>query len=426
MKSVGSSVNAQSGMSEALHKPRLVVLGTGFAGFRLVLDIDTSLYDVTVISPRNHFLFTPLLASTTVGTIEFRSIIEPIRTARPGVQYYQAACIGLDMVTQRVTCEGAIVKEIFDVPYDRLVIAVGAVTNTFGIPGVDQYCMFLKETPDARKIRMRVIDCFELASTPGITAAEQQRLLHFVVVGGGPTGVEFAAEMHDFLTQDLHKWYPDLTGQVRITLLEASNKILNSFDARLGDYTMKLFRRQKIDVRTGSLVKQVQERAVILQDGTAVPYGLVVWSTGIGPTSFIKELNLPKNNQSRLVLDPYLLVKGQANIYGAGDCVSVEGKNFPATGQLAQQEGKYLARALNRRAKGKTVKPFTFHNMGMLAYVGSGRALADLPAVKGRGFLAFLVWRSVYMTKLVSFKNKILVLFDWFKAAIFGRDISRF
>src|ERR1043166_7816962 len=201
-----------------LRKQKLIVLGTGFAGFSLINDIDVNGYDVAIVSPRNHFLFTPLLPSTTVGTIEFRSIIESIRAARRDIQYYQADCRGIDPGQQSIRCEQVLDQATFTLHYDILVIAVGAAINTYGIPGVEEYAQFLKELSDARTIRQKIIDAFERASTPALPEAERKRLLHFVVVGGGPTGVEFAGEMHDFFVEDLCKIFPELMKDVCITL----------------------------------------------------------------------------------------------------------------------------------------------------------------------------------------------------------------
>ena len=411
-------------MSDA--KPNLVILGTGFAGFSLLKEIHVDYYDIVVVSPRNHFLFTPLLPSTTVGTIEFRSIIEPVRAAQENFRYYQAFCKGIDLQRQVLACQNALDRQTFQLPYDILVIAVGSVGSTYGIPGVDDYALFLKELADARAIRQRIMENFERASTPGVSAEERKRLLHIVVVGGGPTGVEFAAEMHDFLNEDLRKWFPHLADDVRITLLEATSQLLSTFDAALREYTAKLFRRQHIQVRTGAIVKEVAATEVILGDGSRVPYGLLVWSTGIGPSAFVQSLPFPQTQHSRIIVDNFLRVKGFTNIYAVGDCATTEDINLPATSQVAQQEGKYLARALNRVAEGKSITPFRYRHLGMLAYVGSNRALADLAKVKGRGFSAWLFWRSTYLTKLLSWKNKILVVFDWLKTLLFGRDISRF
>lgn len=411
---------------EKIIKPKLVILGTGFGALSLIKKVNADYYDIHVISPRNHFLFTPLLPSTTVGTIEFRSIIEPIRAAKEGIKFYLAEATGIDAQQKIVTCKGAIDGEPFQFSYDYLVITVGAISNTYGIPGVKEYALFLKDIADARAIRQKIIDCFEMANTPGLIDDERKRLLHFLVVGGGPTGVEFAAEMHDFLIEDLYKWFPQQIHEFQITILEATTQILSTFDASLSEYTINLFKRQRIQVRTRSPVKEVGKEQVILQDGTAISYGLIVWATGNGPTPFVESLPFPKDRASCLLTDDFFHVAEVPYVYAIGDCATVIGKNMPATAQVAQQQGKYLGKIFNRLAQNKLIFPFEYRHMGMLAYVGGKKALADLPNIKGRGFSAYLFWRSAYLTRLVSLKNKILVLFDWFKTAIFGRDISRF
>ena len=407
-------------------KQRLIILGTGFASFSLVKSLDTELYDVVVVSPRNHFLFTPLLPSTTVGTIEFRSIIEPIRTAKEHITFYHAYCTEVDTVRKMVQCKNALDGNPFALEFDLLVIGVGAMSNTFGIPGVEQFALPLKELADARAIRQRIIENFERASTPGLQFEERKRLLHFVVVGGGPTGVEFAAELHDFLTEDLVDSYPAMVPDVDITLLEAGDAILNSFDPALSDYTVRNFQRQKISVRLHSQVATVKEKELELKDGSHVPYGLLVWSTGNTQTPFVRSLPFEKDLASRIVTDEYFHVKGHTNISAFGDCATIDGQALPATSQVAQQEARYLARSFNAMAKEKTPGKFIYNHYGMLAYIGSNKALADLPQVKGKGFSTWIFWRSAYITKLVSFKNKVLVIFDWIKAFVFGRDASRF
>ncbi len=409
-----------------MEKPRLVVLGTGFAAFSLLKSLSHRSFDTTVISPRNHFLFTPLLPSTTVGTLEFRSIIEPIRRATPHVRYYQARCTSVDVNTRTITCNSEPDESSFTVPYEDLIIAVGAVNNTYRIPGVEQHALFLKELADARAIRQRIIDCFERASQPSVSDDVRKRLLHFVVVGGGPTGVEFAAEMYDFVHEDLTKPFRDLMPYVQIILLEAGTSILSTFDAILRDYTSRLFARKHIQVFTNSPVTSVDGESITLRNGTTFPYGLLVWSTGIGPTPLVQSLPFERNASQRIVTDPWFRVKGQEHLYALGDCAAFETYELPATSQVAQQEGYYLARFIARTRRGKSTAPFRYHHLGMLAYVGSNRALADLSSIKGRGLATWIFWRSAYLTKLVSLKNKVLVIFDWTKAIVFGRDISRF
>jgi len=407
-------------------KTKLVILGTGFGAFSLLKNLAGNHFDITVVSPRNHFLFTPLLPSTTVGTLEFRSIIEPIRSAKKEITYVQAYCTTLDVEQKSIQCESAIDTTTFNVPFDILVIAVGAVHNTFGIPGVQEHALFLKELNDAREIRNRIIENLEHASQPNISHEERKRLLHFVVVGGGPTGVEFAAELHDFIEEDLSKAYLQLLPFIKISLLEAGEHLLNSFDSALRTYTEQYFQRNNIEVSTKSFVTKIDTNTIYLKDGSEIPYGCLVWSTGIAQTDFVKSLPFAKDKSSRILVNEHLQIPNVEAIYALGDCATPNTITLPATSQVALQEGKYVAKTLKLLSQGKPIRQFRYHHLGMLAYIGSNKALADLENVKGKGFSTWLFWRSAYLTKLVSMKNKILVMFDWTKTIIFGRDISRF
>lgn len=416
-------------MAPITESKRILLLGSGFGTFTIIPRLNRHRYHVTVVSPRNHFLFTPLLPSTTVGTIEFRSIIEPVRRSRQNLVFYQAAAVHLDAGARRVQCRNAIDGHEFAVEYDLLVIGVGAMNNTFGVPGVSRHALFLKELRDARRIRQAIIDIMERATSPALGKETLSRLMHFVVVGGGPTGVEFAAELADFVEHELTTAFPMVVGYVRITLIEAGDQILNAFDRDIAEYATRLFNRRRVAVMTQTRVKQVTEGEILLEDGSSVPYGLLVWSTGNGPTDFVRSLPFRKDSAGRLLVDPFFRVLDTDNVFALGDCANREDCELPATAQVAMQEGKYLASLLNHIGTGRTmatIKPFKYRHLGMLAYIGRHEAVADLPQAKSKGFSTWLFWRSAYLTRLISLKNKILVLFDWTKAIVFGRDVSRF
>jgi len=405
-----------------MNRRTIIVLGAGFGAFSFLRRVDTRRSAVTVVSPRNHFLFTPLLPSTTVGTVEFRSIIEPVRTARKNVVFHQASCTAILPEKRSIVCRSALDEHTFVLTYDLLVIAVGSVPGTHGTPGAPEHSLFLRELADARAIRQRIIECYERASEPGIPEEERDRLLRTVVVGGGPTGVEAAAELRDFSARELHRAFPGLAGRARITLVEASPSLLGSFDAVLGDYAKRHFLGEGIEVRTGVQVTGVGPRSVRLADGAEIPYGMLVWSTGNAPAALVAGSPFPKDRAGRLCVDERLRVEGTTDVYALGDCAAARDHPLPATAQVAQQQGAYLASAL----RSPEPKPFRYRHEGMLAYIGAHEAVADLAALKGRGFGAWLFWRSAYLTKLVSLKNQVLVLFDWTKATLFGRDVSRF
>ena len=406
--------------------PSLVVLGCGFGGYSLLYDLRREHWNVTLVSPRNYFLFTPLLPSAVTGTVELRSILEPARRRLRGVRVVEGFAEAVDWQARQIACVGAVGGERFSLSYDVLVIAVGAAVADYGIPGVAEHALKLASVEDAQAVRRGILEQLARAEIPGLTAEQVRQRLTFVVCGGGPTGVEAAAEIQDLLHEELAESYPELRGQSRVILVEALGRLLGSFDEALAEYTLRHFGREGIEVRTAAKVQAVEEGRVVLAGGEILPCGLVVWAGGNTPTPFVRSLGEPLTRQGRLAVDPCLRLPSHPDIYALGDCAAAGEPPLPATAQVAQQQGRYLARALDRQRRGRPVEPFRFKASGMLAYIGGGQALADLPQVKWSGRGAWLFWRSVYLTKLVSLANKAKVLFDWIKARLFGRDLSRF
>lgn len=410
-------------------RPCLVILGTGWSSYSVLKNIKKSLYDVVVISPRNHFLFTPLLASTTVGTLEFRSIIEPVRNVgfRQSHHFHLAYADSVDFDTRQVFCENSLNPDVkYAIKYDKLVIGVGALSNTFGVPGVPENAYFLKEVSDARKIRNRILSNFELALAPGIAEKEKQRLLHMVIVGGGPTGIEFGAELYDFVEQDVSRLYRGQDKQVNVTLVE-SQQILGSFDERLRSFAEKKIKQRDRFHLVKSSVTEVKADGVVLANGDTIPCGLTVWSTGLAPRYFTKRLNVPKTHSGQILTDQYLQVLGTPaqSVYAVGDCADIQDYPLPCTAQVAERQGLYLAKQLNNIHKGKQ-EPFSHKSLGMLTYIGGYEALSDLPEFKLKGFPSWFLWRSAYLTRLGSWRLRMQVPMDWLKTLLFGRDVSRF
>ncbi|KAK6141122.1 hypothetical protein DH2020_025129 [Rehmannia glutinosa] len=289
-------------------KKKVLVLGTGWAGTSFLKDLDISNYDVQVVSPRNYFAFTPLLPSVTCGTVEARSIVEP----RNGeIKFWEAECLKVDPTNKKVFCRSNIDENLagnneFSLEYDYLIIAIGAQVNTFNTPGVMEHCHFLKEVEDAQRIRRTVIDCFEKAVLPGLTEEERRTNLHFVIVGGGPTGVEFAAELHDFVHEDLVKIYPSVKDLVSITVIQSGHRVMSVSD-------------RMINMRTKSTGEDI-----------SIPHGMVVWSTGVGTRPVVKDFmeQIGQGNRRVLATDEWLRVKGCEEVYALGDCATVDQKKI--------------------------------------------------------------------------------------------------
>ncbi|KAB5558716.1 hypothetical protein GE09DRAFT_1120447 [Coniochaeta sp. 2T2.1] len=476
--------NPQEQVEADPNKKTLVILGTGWGSVSLLKKLDTENYNVIVISPRNYFLFTPLLPSCTTGTIEHRSIMEPIRTIlrqkKARVKFYEAEATAIDpeRKTIKISDNSEVRGDMLEteVSYDMLVIGVGAENSTFGIPGVKEHSCFLKEIGDAQQIRKRIMDCVETATFKGQSPEEIERLLHMVVVGGGPTGVEFAAELQDFFEQDIKKLIPDLADRFRVTLIEALPNVLPSFSKHLIEYTESTFKEEKINIKTKTMVKKVTDKTVEAvatgpdgkKETVVMPYGLLVWATGNAVRGIVRDLisKIPAQKDSRrgLAVNEYLVVQGARDIWAVGDC-AVAG--YAPTAQVASQEGSFLARLFNNMAKTerlevnirelssslnvkpgnsaevsrqieeyerqlrriKDIKPFHYSHQGSLAYIGSEKAVADISWFNGNfasgGSLTFLFWRSAYLSMCFSTRNRLLVINDWLKSKVFGRDVSR-
>ncbi|CAI7623702.1 unnamed protein product [Penicillium bialowiezense] len=467
-------------------KKTLVILGTGWGSVSLLKKLDTENYNVIVVSPRNYFLFTPLLPSCTTGLIEHRSIMEPIRNIlrhkKAGVTFYEAEATKIDYEKRVVyiSDDSEIKGDIShtEVPFDMLVIGVGAENATFGIPGVRENSCFLKEVGDAQNIRKRIMDCIETACFKDQTEEEVKRLLHMVVVGGGPTGVEFAGELQDFFNDDLKKWIPEIKDNFQITLVEALPNVLPMFSKQLIDYTESTFKEEAITIRAKTMVKEVTDKHIRAEvtnpDGSkaieTIPYGLLVWATGNAVRSVVRDLmnQLPAQAESRrgLLVNEYLVVNGTENVWAVGDCAIA---NYAPTAQVAGQEGAFLGRLFNTMAKSealekelenlsdaqsaakgdearnqildeirerqkqlrrnKQIGPFQYSHQGSLAYIGKERAVADISWLSGNiasgGTMTYLFWRSAYLSMCFSTRNRVLVCVDWVKARLFGRDVSR-
>lgn len=437
-------------------KPRVVVLGSGWAGSRLLKGIDTKMYDVVSVSPRNHMVFTPLLASTCVGTLEFRSVAEPISriqpaiSREPGSYFFLANCKALDTENHVVHCQtvtdGLDTMDPWDfkISYDKLVIAAGAEASTFGIKGVKEHAIFLREVHHAQEIRRKLLLNLMLSDVPGVSEEEKRRLLHCVVVGGGPTGVEFSGELSDFIVRDVKQRYAHVKDYIHVTLIEA-NEILSSFDDRLRKYATKQLTKSGVRLVRG-IVKDVQSKSIVLTDGTEVPYGLLVWSTGVGPSPFVRNLEVPKAPGGRIGVDEWLQVSSVPDVFAIGDCSgfleSTGRPTLPALAQVAEREGKYLANLINKIGKAgggransaKDIElgdPFVYKHLGSMATIGRFKALVDLRESKEAkgislaGFTSWFIWRSAYLTRVVSWRNRFYVAINWATTFVFGRDISR-
>ncbi|KAI4242130.1 MAG: hypothetical protein L6R40_004173 [Gallowayella cf. fulva] len=328
--------------SRTKHKPKLVVLGSGWGSVALLKQLNPEDYHITVVSPVNYFLFTPMLPSATVGTLELRSLVEPIRRIVQRVKGHFLRAEAVDVVLSERLLEVAQVdatgeERHFYLPYDKLVIGVGSTTNAHGVKGLEN-CHFLKTIEDARQIRNKVLQNLEHACLPTTTDDERRRLLSFVVSGGGPTGVEFAAELFDLLNEDLGRSFPKiLRNEISVHVIQSRGHILNTYDEALSRYAEERFAHDQVEVLTNSRVKEVQPDKILFtqkdENGKSVtkelPMGFCLWSTGVAQTDFCKRIADKlevQTNRHALETDTHLRLNGAplGSVYAIGDCSTVQ------------------------------------------------------------------------------------------------------
>lgn len=441
-----------------------------------------------------------MLASAAVGTVEYRSMTEAIRRSNPTIDnYIEGRAIGIDVENKEVEIQltslltGVTPKRQENEPkfmklkYDHLICAVGTQVRSSMVPGAQEYCLNLKTTQDSKLLRTAIGEALEYASRPDVrgndpaSVEERRRRVRFVIVGGGPTGVELAGEIKDFLKQVCKPRkgaYARLKDDVSVILVHGGPDLLPQFDPELRPHALKSLQKVNVDVRLNTRTTEVGSTFVRLKEKgedtveEEIPCGLTVWAAGNEPAPFVSELlsKLPESaagTAGRINVDQWLRCPtptpetfGSILILGDVACLQTKPTDpnsaLPQTAQVAGQQGAFAARLLNRRydlsmtpprlaedfdgfsklriwlfVRGLEEAPeFTFLNLGLLAYVGGGEALTqvqigDVPLFNFAGNVAFALWRSVYLVKQVATRNRALLTFDWAKSEIFGRDITR-
>jgi len=457
--------------TEDSKEERIVILGSGWAALSALRKCASPGKSVVVVSPRPHFLYTPLLASSSVGTITLRSACEPLRalvdsaaTKASSASFVRADARSVDPESQTVIATTDSAGTMLHLTYDKLVIAVGAQPNTFGIPGVSENALFLKEAQDSAKLHAKLLSNLEKAAalirhTKGDQYKDEiERLLKIVVVGGGPTGVELAAELADFAGNDVATLYGnDISNKIKIVLVEAMPRILAPFEESLADVARQHLISKGVDVRTNCAVTNVDQNTVTFSPATpknATPEekalakiqisveetGALVWAAGIGARPLVKKLatKLKQQDTRGLKVDENLRVKGCNNVYAIGDAAL---SGYAPTAQVAAQQGKHIGRAIRDGVD----SPFVYHHTGSLCCLGSDNAIAQLVGSSQSTFNvwdligadaigpdqraligtpAFVLWRSLYFTKLLSTSSRFSLFTDWTRSKFSGRYVQ--
>jgi len=410
---------------------RIVILGGGFAGMatarRLERLLRTDEAEITVVSRENFTLFTPMLPEVGSGDLETRHVVTPVRAQLKRSRFVLADVRRVDFEARTVEVEHTILGAKQTLPYDHLVFALGSVTSTFNLPGIAENTIPYKTLEDADRLRNHVIAMLELADVT-TDPAERRRLLTFVFVGGGFTGVEATGEIADFFRSTL-RFYPSIRhDEVMIVLVEGGKKLLPDLQAGMGEYSAKSLTRRGIRVRTETLVSGADERGLQLKGGETIATATIVWSAGVKPSPAAADLAIGTGRGGSIPVNADFSVPGHPGVWALGDCASIPGPDgtpYPATAQHAIREGPALAENLVAALRKRPTKPFRFTSLGMMASLGARRGVAGL---YGKflltGFPAWVLWRTYYLARLPGVDRRLRVSFDWLLGLIFPRDIA--
>ena len=411
---------------------RILVLGGGFGGVHAAMHLEKALradsdVQITLVSRDNFFLFTPMLHEVAASDLDITHIVSPIRTLLRRTTVFVGDVESVDLRRRRVVVAHGFERHRHELEYDQVVVALGSITNFYGLPGLEERALTMKTLGDAIHLRNRVIATLEEGDTECAGGADG--LLTFVVAGGGFAGIETAAGVNDFVHEAL-KFYPRLShDRIRMVLVHAGPVILPELGEKLGAYAQKKLAARGVEIITNAKVARVDAFGVTLEDGRHIPSRLVVWTAGTSPHPLIHDLPCGLD-RGRIIVDETLAVPGWPGVWALGDCAVVPdrrtGKPHPPTAQHALREAKTVATNIMAIMRGRAPVAFDFRTIGQLAAIGRRTGVARIFGFNFSGFAAWWLWRTIYLSKLPRFEKKCRVAIDWTLDLMFSKDFVQF
>ncbi|HZB45146.1 MAG TPA: NAD(P)/FAD-dependent oxidoreductase [Pyrinomonadaceae bacterium] len=414
-------------------KTRILILGGGFGGLYTALHLERTLardadVEVTLVNRENFFLFTPMLHEVAASDLDMTHIVNPVRKMLRRVKFFDGDVEYVDLKSKRVGVSHGLEHHHHDLGYDHLVLGLGSVTNFYGLPGLEERALTMKTLGDAILLRNRLISNLEEADFECCPRVREP-LLNVVVAGGGFAGVETIAGVNDFLREAV-RFYPHLREEMlRVVLVHPGEVVLPELGEKLGRYAQGKLAARGVEIHAKTKVASVNDREVTLSDGTVITTNTLVWTAGTSPNPHLDMLPCEKE-RGRLRTNEFMEVEGWPGVWAVGDCASVPdartGKPFPPTAQHAIRQGKVLAANIAAAVRGRRKKAFTFKTIGLLASIGRRTGVAQIMGVNFSGFVAWWLWRTIYLSKLPRFEKKVRVALDWTLDLLFSKDLVQF
>ena len=399
-------------------RKRVVIIGAGFGGLWVARELSGSDYDVIIIDKNNYHTFLPLLYQVSAAEIEPEQIASPVRFIVrnfANVRFIRGQVGEIRYRDKVVICLGQ------QIAFDYLVIATGSVNNDFNIPGVLQYSFPLKTLDDGMILRNHILTCFERASFVDDNK-QRKRLLTVVIVGGGPTGVEFAGALAELISGPLKKDFPELGNDaITIYLIEAGENLVGMYGGVLSEYTKFQLEKKGVKVLLNSAVSKMDKTGVYLKDGTIIETETVVWTAGVKGQLVNNDLKAEILPNGRITVDEYCKLPGYDDVFIIGDLANFlhNGKPLPMIAPVAIQQGKYVGTLLKAIQKGKRIKPFKYIDKGGMVAIGRNKAITQIAGLKLKGYIAWIIWIFIHILYLIGFKNKLFVMINWIWSYIF-------
>ena len=422
---------AEESAESADRASRVLILGGGFGGIYAAIELERALRSrpdvcITLVTSDNYFLFTPMLHEVAASDLEMNTIVNPLRKMLRRVKTFTGNIETINLERRCVAVTHGFDRHAHELSYDHLIIALGSSTNFFGLPGVQDAALTIKTLDDAIELRNRLITHLEEANSE-CAAGERQPLLRFVVVGAGFAGVETLGGIHDFVREAI-RFYPNLTPEfVRTILVSSDEFILPELGSKLGAYAQRKLAARGVEIITSARVTGVRDGIVELSDGRRISATTLIWAAGNAPNPLVAALPMPKSG-GRIVVNEYLEVKAFPGVWALGDCALIPdpktGGFHPPTAQHAIREGRCAARNVASDIVGGKRKAFGFSTLGRLAAIGRRSGVANVFGLNFSGFLAWWLWRTIYLFKLPRLEKKMRVALDWTLDLCFAKDFA--